>query len=868
MNIINFSNTDERVLLYNEICYDLKRQRLVPIIGSGFSKDSYAKGGKVPSVDSLKKILVELTSRLLGYDESDSTSLQSKKLNEVAEIFWPAYEKEAQEFDKKIFHQYMENHFSHVHDLDASKCKFIDSGWRYLYTLNYDDAIENVLPELVTVVPYAPQNTTWLKNKKCLYKIHGDIKRYMETGSSKYCILSKSQYIHALKDIQNQDMLKTLETDFLSNNILFVGCGLDDELDLLFTAGIQLGEKLKIDKEHKVYYVYYDCTPEKEISKLQLSTLECYGITHIIRVPQNLMDDFYNFIHQASDDATKIRENDDMDKFANIRFQTLESNNEENIKYLFLKDTVAINFETKTIKLPGFFIRRYITKEIIDNIKFTKKTISILCGNTLSGKTYVLLDIVKEFQTKNIYYFPSGIKFSDEILDKILDRKDTVYVFDDDTISNAQLKSLLFSRIEQIKGKNNQIILAVNRSNGTFSKYYIQSTPDIRDGISLYMLDQHLKNREGYSEISEFNNGIKALGLINYIEKNSILDYLIRVNDITLKEQNRPISPPVNFLSKNDLADLKAMVVLANQGSVSAFTANSLDIDESLYKLSKLANIAIQKDYMHSIEFAMDNHSGFKFVSNSNYWIYRCLSQFANNSTNYKSIAEVYRDIINDYKAYYTYPDNYTNPEYYQIIRPYYFLDNIQNVFFRDSPYKGSIILPDMIYQELTSLLSDNYQFLHQESICKLRVARRTNNNEIRIEFLNYAYRLINRAYDLAEEKSATNVQYTLAHMLVTKALILTNFILNTNIIGYEQDKKQKLVHSTIEAYYKIFVEYKALGVITTSDDFDREEIKDVQSFTQYLMSGQFKRDVGNINYIYWAEEILHERTGKKLRLH
>ncbi|MDR3668829.1 MAG: SIR2 family protein [Ignavibacteriaceae bacterium] len=861
MFIINFDNKDERHQLYEEICIELKRERLIPIIGSGFSKDSIAKRGKVPSVDSLKTILVGLISRLLDYDESDSTELQKKKLSEVAEIFWPAYQSEAQEADKKEFQQFMEDHFSNVQDLEAAKCNFINSGWRYLYTLNYDDAIENVSREIITIVPYAKQNPIWLENKRCLYKLHGDIKRYMETADPQYCILSKLQYINALKDKQNEDMRKKLQTDFLSNSILFVGCGLDDELDLLFTAGTQLAEKLNIDKDHKVYYVYYDCTPEKVISKLQLSTLKHYGITDIIRVPHNAMDDFYNFIHQASDDATKVRESDNLDQFANIRFQNIEISNEENIKYLFLKDKVAINPNTKTITLPGFFIRRNTTQEIIDAMRSTEKAIFILGGGTLSGKTYALLDIVKEFQSKNVYYFPSGITLSEQILETMLDRNDTLFVFDENAISNTQMKSVLFRRIAQIKNNNNQIIVAVNRSNGTFSKYFIKSIPDLEEDVGLYLLDQHLRNGEPYTEINEFNQKISHLGLIKYEEKNSILDYLIRVDDITLKQQNRAFFPPINFLSKNNLAELKAMIVLANHGSVSASMANDLDIDEALYKLSEIANIAIQKDYMYRIELTLNNHSGFKFVSNSNYWIYRCLSRFASKPTNYRIIAEAYCGIVNDYKDYYTSADNYINLDYYQVIKPYYFLDSIQFVFFNDSPHKGSIILPDMIYKELTSLLSANYQFLHQEGKCKLRVARRTENNDHRIESLDFAYRVINRAYQLASESSANNVQYTLAHMLVTKALILTNYIINTN--GYDPSKKQKLLHSTLEAYHQIFVENLVLDYRTSE-----EEIKDIELFIQYLMSGKFKKDVGDTNYISLAQDIIFARTGKRVRLH
>ena len=60
----------------------------------------------------------------------------------------------------------MENHFSNVHDLSMEQVDLLKCSWRYLYTLNYDDAIEKALHNIITVVPYNTQNTPWLKQKK------------------------------------------------------------------------------------------------------------------------------------------------------------------------------------------------------------------------------------------------------------------------------------------------------------------------------------------------------------------------------------------------------------------------------------------------------------------------------------------------------------------------------------------------------------------------------------------------------------------------------------------------------------------------------------------------------------------------------
>lgn len=86
--------------------------------------------------------------------------------------------------------------------------------------MNYDP-IENCL-RIISIFPYDRHNSNVIKNKQCLFKIHGDIQRYINTGESKYCILSKDQYIQALVDPHNKDMLKNLQDDFYSKSVFLL----------------------------------------------------------------------------------------------------------------------------------------------------------------------------------------------------------------------------------------------------------------------------------------------------------------------------------------------------------------------------------------------------------------------------------------------------------------------------------------------------------------------------------------------------------------------------------------------------------------------------------------------------------------------
>ena len=124
-----------------------------------------------------------------------------------------------------------------------------------------------------------------------------------------------------------------------------------------------------------------------------------------------------------------------------------------------------------------------------------------------------------------------------------------------------------------------------------------------------------------------------------------------------------------------------------------------------------------------------------------------------------------------------------------------------------------------MVYEGLHSSLNWNFQFLHQESKCELRMARRERNVEQKKDILELAYRNIGRAMKLAEDSSAGNIEYTIAHMNVTKALILINYVL-----AGEKDQLTK----TIETCYQAFVVGESL-----CPQLEKEEMKDVKTFLE-----------------------------------
>jgi hypothetical protein len=128
--------------------------------------------------------------------------------------------------------------------------------------------IENHL-DINKIIPYDKQSVTYIDGHSCLFKLHGDAHKYIATGDKKYLILDKNQYIDSIESPENYDMRNHLETDFAGSHIIFIGCGLEDEMDLMFAAHNSLNKEIQSNSEatnSKIIYVYYKSDGKAELS--------------------------------------------------------------------------------------------------------------------------------------------------------------------------------------------------------------------------------------------------------------------------------------------------------------------------------------------------------------------------------------------------------------------------------------------------------------------------------------------------------------------------------------------------------------------------------------------------------------------------
>lgn len=838
MNIFNFSAESDRDELRKRFFDHFRKSSFVPFFGSGFSKGHPANKGVVPSVNELRSKLINITAKIENYEDDDCEALRSMPLYQLSDLFWSSLESNStDERYQNEFSTYIDNNFRGVHDLPMEHQELVNCRWRYLYTFNYDDAIEESAPNTFEVIyPYCQQNKKWLEGKRCLYKIHGDAKQYVTTGNKQFCILSTQQYLSALNDDQNMDMLEKLEADFSSNNIIFFGCSLLDEIDMLFAAGTKLSAKKKANTDTHIYYVRYINNDTPQLNRIDQQRFAQYAITDIINVNAEDFPVFYSFIASISQDASNVLKSDDLSNFMGFSFSKLDQSNRKNIEYLFYSEYIYSDIKNKSIILPSFFVRRNITEGIIRDIMSSTGHFHVLRGGRLSGKTYVLIDLLKEFQLKDTYYFYSSKNISKGCFERLISIKNAILIFDEHTLTIDQIAEITKTYRRKIEENRIHIVIAIDRSAGVFTNHYFDAYSGMESFVRIYSLPSKLDNYRGHKELDDFNKEFGKLGLLDYKRGLTLLDFMIKVDEASTKKYRNQL-PNTNIIQNKNI--LKALILLANQGSIPISQGNIMGVEEALYELCKTADIAIQKDYLTEAEFAPNIHDSFRFVANSKYWIYKCLSVYANNPNNYDSIADTFYDIVKSLQRHYGYEKNkHVSNNYYQAVKPYYFLDTIQFMFFSCAPTGGSLTLSNKIYTKLLPVFKDEFQFLHQKAKCLLWNSKRTPDINKKARVLNEALQQIARAYDLATQSNAFNVEYTLYHMDVTRTLIMVNNWRYCRTISTREGQSE-LLSQLLASFYKLEQNIKSGDKDTELDD---QEMKDIQWFVNELGSGKMNK--------------------------
>lgn len=278
MKIIPFSE------IKNELISNMQRGLLIPIIGSGFTRNCSSFRGKVPSGNDYRRYMI---GRILEAEPSLSVEkerLEKETFSNISSMYHKVVPNEAQE-------QYLWNNFTRV-AIEDKKKDLLSLPWPYIYTLNIDDGIEKNSDYCRVINANRPVNDHIFDSEKCVIKLHGDVYDMLSYTDSHSEVFTQEQYITSLK--KNDTLLSKLKHDSIFQNLLFLGCSLDDEIDLLYsfvpteTQGNQTAR--------------YICVTQKPSFFDELK-YEKYGITHCIVFDS--YDSIYDELYSVGIEAQK-----------------------------------------------------------------------------------------------------------------------------------------------------------------------------------------------------------------------------------------------------------------------------------------------------------------------------------------------------------------------------------------------------------------------------------------------------------------------------------------------------------------------------------------------------------------------------------
>lgn len=720
----------------NEIIQMMRRKTIIPVIGSGFTRDCIARSGKVPSgEDYYNYMIAQIVDQ--NPDEMKVKELNNESFSSISSIYHKMVQAEKQQ-------SYLLNKFTNV-KLENVKKNFLKIDWPYIYTLNIDDAIENN-SEFKTVL-YANRDirNSIFEQEKCVIKLHGDIKDILKYEDSNCEIFDQKQYVVSIK--KNVSLLKKLTHDYEYLNLLYIGCSLSDEIDLLFSTS------MANDNNNNRYY----CSTQIP-TLLQKTKLEAFGITHCIVFES--YDDIYEKMIDAFHQSLCITP-DELEQFSTYEFKTLGTGFELNCPYLFQGKSILNN--SKIAIYPSFFVSRSVTDKIVENIN--SKGTQIVVGRGCSGKTYVSYDIIRRVRDREVYAFRSKDRINNETLTLLLNKENCLTIFDSKVLSIKQIEEIILTTSERVV-KSNSIIIIENKSNR-----------DLSGLLVLMKMNEHLEddeipqleisNRFSKPKTDEINNYLVTSSLGVFSENKSIADNIINASNLLIqKNKFSQISP----LTDN-VRQVSSLIVLATLGKVYASDAINLDLVEEFEMQCKKAMPLIEKESTWVFEMSAANNSPLKYVVNAEYWLFNQLDILAKSRKGREKIIEAYRYIIGKLIEINGKPD-LMKGEKYAPYKDYILFDNIFQIF----RSQGTKIIRD-IYQSLNDILATDPNYLHQRAKCYIRSAYKSTEEKDKEKWLEMAYRdasISNSSFEKRYESHENEkIMISAAHSLYTAALAL-----------------------------------------------------------------------------------------------
>lgn len=391
----------------------------------------------MPSGEEFKSIMRDAINASSTVDKPSSASLGDYSFQKLADEYF-----REPIVDSDHIKTTLRDRFTRVSITSEAKKSFLQWDWEYIYTLNIDDAIEREL-NAIKVLPFT--DFAQHKTTQFVYKLHGDAADAVTAANSSAMklVFGSADYVRSL--IKNRALISTLSNDLAERHLIFVGCSLSDEIDILFAlAQSNESRDESVPSTHRVYVTANEPTDYESRKKLRQ-----YGITDVLVVDYT---DFYSFVGSIENPSAAIQS--PLDPYLYPGKVALRHAPHAFLRYLLQVDWSAHEDPTSLI----------VDRDILPNIApLLEQPIAVIWGRRFSGRTTLLFAILARFTNRKRYFVPSSAATSDRVFNAVLRAKDSLIVVDAGAMSYQQLQ-LLVQRSEQVYENRTTVILATGRA--------------------------------------------------------------------------------------------------------------------------------------------------------------------------------------------------------------------------------------------------------------------------------------------------------------------------------------------------------------------------------------------------------------------
>lgn len=812
MNVCTFSD------LKDEIVDCLRNKKLLPLLGSGFSKGAETRSnGKVPSGTEYKTIMLNKLKEESAFNCETLKKLSNDKFSKVC-TFYEGCTKVTDEIKRKI----LKENFKGVL-LKEPYTNFLKIDWSYIYTLNFDDAIENSSEFKEVVVANRKVYSQIFDEEKCVIKLHGDVSDYIKYKDGSLKVFTSEEYLSSLK--KNDLLLTKLKHDWFYCNFIILGCSFDDELDLLSIQNVIPDDK----KYLKVKRIFIS---DSEPDEYRRTELEQYNITDVII--SKSYDDFYRDIYEAYIESKKTSPTD-IFKYPNIKISEVQ--NDENEKYFYFGKNLYDNKHNE-INIPAYFINREIKQKIVKNFK--NNTIHLVCGNKISGRSYLLFDIYNDFySSKKVFIFNGFSSLNEEAFNYLLKLKNSIVLFDINSITREQFKKLInfYDNIHQ--NETNIVVILGNNSSDFFGvlKLLIMENKLNDSAIQRYEISNKLSDKETYL----INTKLSKLTIPNFSFKKTILDNLIIVADI----MNKKSKFNSEVLKCNSEKVMTFLIIIAAKEKITSYDLIFFDIVQEAYLFISKYQMIFEVCDEFNFEKKASSNSQSKIVINSKYWLTRELGAFVDSIGSKELVINSYRYLV--WQCVNKSNDKIDAAKKY---KDFILFDVINNTFLQNTNTKrhdfAEFIME--IYGNLKDIVAEDYQYMHQYAKSCLHYSRTLKNNSDKLKYLQIALNNVKVSQSqvevILENSRNENLSITLAHIQYTFATIYCDICKAENYVNKD---------NIFEAINSIDI---ALSSPYNNDDYRRDNNKSIgiKKFMDSFLANNLVEKLNKQQKSFWQE--------------